>query len=101
MAILIYPHRGDMTYRPKNTQERILHRLKIANGHIKKVINMVEEDQYCIDILTQSQAVQSALKEVDNLILQNHLECCVVNDIKKGKTKETIDEVMKVFRKSK
>ncbi len=88
-----------MTYRPKDTNERIIHRLKIARGHLEKVIAMVEKDDYCIDILTQSQAVQGALKETDNLILQNHLEGCVVNDIKDGKTTETIEEIMKVFKK--
>lgn len=90
-----------MSYRPKNTNERIIHRLKIAQGHLKKVIAMVEEDDYCIDILTQSSAVQNAIKETDALILKNHLEGCVVDDIKKGKINETIDEIMTVFRKSK
>lgn len=90
-----------MSYRPKDTQERIMHRLKIAQGHLKKVMQMVEKDEYCIDILTQSSAVQSALKETDALILKNHLEGCVVNDIKNGKVDETIDEIMKVFKKSK
>lgn len=90
-----------MTYRPKNTQERIIHRLKIADGHLKKVIDMVEKDEYCIDILSQSLAVQNAIKETDALILKNHLEGCVVHDIKNGKIDETIDEIMKVFKKSK
>jgi len=90
-----------MTYRPKNQEERIIHRLKIAKGHLEKVIKMVENDEYCIDILNQSQAVQSAIKETDVLILKNHLEGCVIEDIKNGKTKETIEEIMKVFKKSK
>ncbi|OGM26616.1 hypothetical protein A3D00_01220 [Candidatus Woesebacteria bacterium RIFCSPHIGHO2_02_FULL_38_9] len=89
-----------MTYRPKDTQERILHRLRIAKGHLEKVIQMVEKDEYCIDIIHQSKAVQAAIKETDALILKNHLEGCVVNDIKQGKVKETIDEVLKVFEKS-
>jgi DNA-binding FrmR family transcriptional regulator len=48
-----------MAYRPKDTQERILHRLKIAKGHLEKVTNMIEEDVYCIDVLHQLQAVES------------------------------------------
>ncbi len=88
-----------MTYRPKDTQERIVHRLKIARGHLDKVIKMVEKDEYCIDILTQSSAVQSAIKETDALILKNHLEGCVVKDIKNGKVNETVEEIMKVFKK--
>lgn len=87
-----------MAYRPKDTQERILHRLKIARGHLNKVISMVEEDAYCIDILQQSQAVEKALQEIDALILETHLNGCVVDHIKKGETKTSIDEIMKIFR---
>jgi DNA-binding FrmR family transcriptional regulator len=90
-----------MAYRPKDTQERILHRLKIARGHLDKVIRMVEDDQYCIDVLHQSEAVQSALKETDNVILENHLQTCVADAVIKGKKEETIQEVMNVFKKRK
>lgn len=87
-------------YRPKDTQERILHRLKISLGQLRRVLTMVAADEYCIDILHQSQAVQKALKEVDALILDNHLRSCVAQAIKKGKDKEVIDEVMKAWTKS-
>lgn len=89
-----------MAYRPKDTQERILHRLKIAQGHLKKVIKMVEGDEYCIDVLHQSHAVQKALKETDNLMLENHLKSCVSDAIKEGKKDEAIKEVLEVFRKN-
>lgn len=88
-----------MAFRPKDTQERILHRLKIARGHLSKVIKMVEDDTYCIDVLHQSQAVQKALKETDNLMLENHLKGCVMDAIGKGKNEEAIEEVMQVFKK--
>lgn len=88
-----------MAYRPKNTQERILHRLKIARGHLNKVIEMVEEDCYCIEVLHQMQAVGSGLKETENLLLENHLKTCVVDAVGKGKKDEAIAEVMKVFKK--
>lgn len=88
-----------MAYRPKNTQERILHRLKIAKGHLEKVIKMVEENQYCIDVIHQSQAIQRALEEVDTVALENHLKTCVVDHIKKGNVKVSTEEVMKVFRR--
>lgn len=87
-------------YRPKNIQERITHRLKISQGHLKKVIQMAEANYYCIDILHQSQAVQKALKETDNLILENHLKTCVSDAIRKGKDKQAISEIMEVFKKS-
>ncbi len=88
-----------MAYRPKDTQERILHRIKIAQGHLKKVASMVDNDAYCIDVLHQSHAVQSALKEVDKLILNNHLKSCVVKNIKTGQADKTIEEIMKVFER--
>ncbi len=87
-------------YRPKDTQERIIHRLKISLGHLKKVIRMVEDDTYCIDVLHQTQAVKKAIAETDNLILENHLNTCVTDAIKGGRQKEAINEVMAVFDRS-
>lgn len=89
-----------MTYRPKNLEERTIHRLKIVRGHLEKVIKMVENDEYCIDIINQSQAVQSALKEVDSLLLENHLSNCVTKDIHDGHGRNSLEEVMKVFKRA-
>lgn len=88
-----------MAYRPKDTHERITHRLKIARGHLDKVIRMMDEDAYCIDIMHQLQAVEAGLKETGNLLLENHLNCCVADAISKGKTEESISEIMQVFRR--
>jgi len=83
-----------------NSNERnILHQLKIARGHLDKVIRMTEEDAYCIDIVHQSLAVQAALKKIDNKIMKRHMEHCVANAIRIGDDKEVIDEVMKVLEK--
>lgn len=90
-----------MTYRPKDTQESILHRLKIAKGHLQKVIQMVESGHYCIDVIHQSRAVQRALEEADGAVLENHLKTCVVDHIKKGEADASIKEIMNVFRKNK
>ena len=94
-------HRGYrlMTYRPKDTQERIHHRLKIAKGHLEKVIKMIESDEYCIDVMHQLQAVESGLKETGNVLLENHLKTCVADAISQGKTDESIAEIMQVFKK--
>jgi len=78
----------------------IINRLKITEGHLKKVRAMVEKDSYCIDILHQSQAIEAALKEIDSLILHNHLNTCVISAIKKGNSREVIGEVMAVFKRS-
>jgi len=88
-----------MAYRPKDTHERITHRLKIARGHLDKVIQMMEDDVYCIDVMHQLQAVESGLKGTGNLLLENHLKSCVADAIKKGKADESIEEIMQVFKK--
>lgn len=67
---------------------------------MKKVIAMEESGEYCIDVMLQLQAVESALKKAGNLILENHLQTCVAKAIKQGKDKEVISEVMKVWTKS-
>lgn len=90
-----------MAYRPKDMQERILHRLKIARGHLNKIIRMIEEDCYCIDVLHQMQAVESAISETEGVVLENHLNTCAIDSIKKGKEKEAIEEIMTIFKKNK
>jgi len=82
----------------KDTRQRVAHRLKIARGQLDKVIEMVEEDKYCVDVINQSRAIQNALREVDYLLLQNHLETCVVNFAREGRTKDSIEEIMLLFR---
>lgn len=85
--------------RDQSTKQKVLHRLKIARGHLDRVISMVESGDYCVDVIHQSLAVQAALKSVDQAILKNHMETCVAEEIKKGNTKEVIEEVMKVMEK--
>ena len=88
-----------MAYRPKDKQERIIHRLKITKGHLEKVIKMVADNKYCIDILHQLNAVECALKETQGIVLENHLKTCAIDSIKKGKIDEAIEEIMNVFQK--
>lgn len=73
---------------------QILRRLKIIEGHLKKVKTMVEEDEYCIDIIHQSLAVQNALKQVDSLVLADHLSSCIpraMPNVDKKKQQELLD----------
>ena len=78
---------------------QIVQRLKIARGHLDKVIALVEAGAYCPEIIHQSQAVQAALAQVDKIVLEGHLKTCVADQIKKGKTEEVINEVMKILEK--
>jgi len=83
--------------RDKSIQHNILHRLKIARGHLNKVISMVEDGHYCIDVIHQSLAIQAALRQIDQVILKNHLQTCVADAITHGHKDEVIEEVMKVM----
>lgn len=83
-----------------NSEERkIIHQLKIARGHLNKVIKMREDGAYCVDVVHQSLAVQAALKKIDERILEDHLRTCVADAIREGRDKEVIDEVMQVMKK--
>ena len=87
-------------YKPKTEKERVLHRFKISLGHLKKVIAMVESGAYCIDVIHQSKAVQKALRETDQVILENHLNTCAAKAIREGKEKKAIAEIMDIIKKS-
>lgn len=89
-----------MAYRPKSVKERILHRLRITQGHLAKVISMVEEDAYCIDVIHQSQAIQHALHQTDSVTLEHHLKGCVSDSIRAGNQDEAVSEVMNIFKKT-
>ena len=65
-----------------NDNDDILKRLKSAEGHLRGVIRMVEEDVYCIDVIRQVQAVQAALNKINATILENHLNSCVITAIR-------------------
>lgn len=81
-------------------KHNLLHRMKIAKGHLQKVIEMVEQGEYCLDIIQQSQAVQSALSKVDEVILENHLKTCVRDSIAGNKNiDEKVKEVIEVFKR--
>ncbi len=82
-----------------HSKKQIIHRLLIAKGHLEKVISMVEKNAYCIDVVHQSMAVQSALKKADEVVLENHLKGCVADSIKAGNSDEAINEVMQVLQK--
>jgi CsoR family transcriptional regulator, copper-sensing transcriptional repressor len=82
-------------------KKNAIRRLSIAEGHIRKVREMVEKDSYCPDVIHQSQAVQSSLKKVDEIMLDGHLHTCVLHAAHaSGHDKEKMmDEILDVFRK--
>ncbi len=83
--------------------ENVLRRLKTIEGHLRGVIRMVEQDEYCIDVIRQIQAVESALNKVNAQILTNHLDSCVTTAIQGNNAKErerVLKEITEVFEMS-
>jgi DNA-binding FrmR family transcriptional regulator len=62
--------------------EQAAKRLKTAEGHIAGIRRMVEEEAYCIDVIRQIQAVQSALNKVAQIVLEEHLHSCVITAVR-------------------
>jgi CsoR family transcriptional regulator, copper-sensing transcriptional repressor len=63
-------------------RDEAVHRLKIAEGHIRGIERMLEGDTYCIDVIRQIQAVQASLNKVTSLLLDQHLNSCVVTAVR-------------------
>ena len=79
-------------------KKRALRRLRIVHGQVKGLAGMVEKEQYCVDILTQSNAIKEALSGVEDLILENHLTTHVRHQMKTGKERKAINEILKVYK---
>ena len=80
------------------TKQKLIKRLKIIEGQVRGLQDMLLKDAYCIDVITQTSAVKNALSGVEDALMENHLSTCVVHQIKKGKENTAIAEILKVYR---
>lgn len=76
-------------------------RLKIVEGQVRGLQKLLEEDTYCVDIITQASAVKKAVSSFEDAVLENHLNTHVVEQMKSGAHGKAVTEVMKVYRLSK
>jgi CsoR family transcriptional regulator, copper-sensing transcriptional repressor len=79
------------------TKKSSLTRLKRIEGQVRGVARMVEDDRYCIDVLTQLRAVQAALSKVEQEILREHLNHCVAHAFHSGSEKDRLRMVEEVI----
>ena len=87
----------------ENTKEAVARRLNRIEGQVRGLARMVEEDRYCIDIITQITAVRAALRRVEEEILHDHVSHCVEHAIASGDKddqRRKITELMEVFARS-
>lgn len=75
-----------------------LNRLKTVRGHVDAVLTMVEEERYCPEIMKQVSALQGSLERINRVLLQNHLETCVVHAVEEGRSAEIVDELMETLK---
>ncbi len=75
-----------------------MNRLKTVRGHLDAVIGMVEDERYCPDVMKQVSALQGSLEKVNRVLLQNHVETCVMHAVEEGRSGEIVDELMETLR---
>ncbi len=82
----------------QTNKAKLTRRLKILEGQVRGIQNMVEKNAYCIDIITQTSAIKQGLSRVEDELLESHLGHCLVNQIKKGQTDKATKEILKVYQ---
>jgi DNA-binding FrmR family transcriptional regulator len=82
----------------QDIKTKAIRRLKIIEGQIRGLQKMVDEEKYCIDIITQASAIKEALTGIEDLILENHLSTHVVHQMMHGGEKKAVDEILKVYK---
>lgn len=76
----------------------IIKRLKLIEGQVRGLQKLIENDTYCIDVITQTSAVKQALSNVEDLLLENHLSHCVSRQMKSGQIDKAKSEIIKVYK---
>ncbi|PSL44407.1 DNA-binding FrmR family transcriptional regulator [Salsuginibacillus halophilus] len=80
-------------------KQQLLNRLKRIEGQVRGVHQMIEDDRYCVDVLNQVAAVQSAMNKVAVSLTEDHTRHCVRQAIQEGNGEESIEELMNVMKK--
>lgn len=78
-------------------QKKALNLLKTAKGQVAKVIDMMEDERYCVDVSTQILAVQGLLKKANMVILEQHMNHCVKEAFRTGDGEEKVEEIMRLL----
>lgn len=77
---------------------KVIRRLKLLEGQVRGLQKMIENDTYCIDVITQTSAVKQGLSNIEDMLLENHLDHCVHDQMHSGQAKKATDEIIKVYK---
>ncbi len=87
-----------MKYLNEKDKAKIIRRLKLIEGQVRGLQKLVENDTYCIDVITQTSAVKQGLSGVEDVLLENHLGHCVRHQMSSGQVDKAQEEVLKVYK---
>lgn len=87
-----------MKYIEDKSKGKIIRRLKLIEGQVRGLQRIIESNTYCIDVITQTSAVKQALSNVEDLLLENHLSGCILDQVKTGQTAKAKEEILKVYK---
>lgn len=84
----------------EDAEQRLIARLRRVEGQVRGIQQMVEDERYCIDILTQLRSAVAAMERIEEMIMRTHLQTCVATAMRSGDSAEQngkIDEVMMIL----
>lgn len=80
-----------------DVQTECLKRVNYISGHLEGVRRMIEEGHYCVDVLKQTYAIRRAIEKLERLLLDGHLNTCVVEGIKDGRQEQVVGELLELY----
>lgn len=92
---------GGVIYMEIAGQRKIIRQLKTIEGQVRGLQQMVEDDKYCIDVITQASAIRNSLSSVEEKILESHLNTCAVSQMKGKQREKAVTEILKVYKLAK
>jgi len=82
----------------KGGKQKMIRRLKIIEGQVRGLQEMLKKDTYCIDVITQTSAVKQALSTIEDILLANHLGTCALHQMAHGEVEKAKKEILKVYQ---
>jgi len=80
------------------SKQKLIRRLKIIEGQVRGLQDMLTKDAYCIDVITQTSAVKQALTVIEDRLMEAHLDSCVIRQMKSGQEDRAKAEILKVYQ---
>ena len=97
MATSTHDHKEHDHGELPEAKQDALKRLAYIEGHLSGIRRMVEQDQYCVDVLKQTFAVKRAIQKLESKLLKGHLHTCVIDGLKDGREDQVLDELLELY----